>query len=189
MKTLTLILSFILSTAFANAVTITGFGTGDTRPFTNDLGVWSYTSTLTNVSVINASDNAAPAIFSTLPSEANILGQSLLTLTGSLDSVTPSVDHFRIYLYDTSTYAAYADFTWSSFIGGATIGQSLSNDLSSGGTFNALHLQSWKLTVYGSGQTVSFTFNDLSAVPEPTSLLLLGMGLAGIAMRRSLRRR
>jgi PEP-CTERM motif len=166
---------------------ITGFGTSETNPFNiaADFTVpWTGTQTATTVSIVNVS-NEMGGIFATLDTPIDISGSTVaLELTGfSTMPPTPLVDQFRITLYDSASNSLSYDFSWSSFSGVTpqTVSASL---IASSGTFNGTVI-SWETTLFGAGDTVSFTFDTLqaSAVPEPgtTSCLLAG-GLVGFIL-------
>jgi hypothetical protein len=168
--------------ANTNAVeVITGFGTSEVNPFNTgtDFFGWTGSQDTTTVTVTNQPDNVGTSMFQSLSSSVSISGNTDIRLTGTLTGATPSVDSFTISLFDGSFNEALASFAWSDFSGGAAVSSSLTGlgDLTG-------NIESWGLNTGGSGSLVSFVFDDLALVPEPSSLLLIALGMFGLVSRR-----
>jgi hypothetical protein len=190
---LLLLLTLIWNTP-ASAQIITGFGSTQTNPLnlgTDLQGAWAGTGsqTATSVTITNAPSNSAGSsniIFSTLSTPKNIVGNTAqLTLTGTLNSATPTTNSFVIALFDSSFNEVDYNFNWSSFSGGGSNGVAIIANFAGGiGVFNGT-VSSWELSPgggAGDSSTIGFTFDRLQAgaVPEPSTYALLGLGL-GIA--------
>ncbi len=179
-----LLLAFALSAFFLQALHaqfITGFGTGDLTLVDSSFGTSSQTASSYSISGSGLTGYFSGTITPLVLSG----GITQLSLTGTLGSSYNT--SFDLYLQDSNDGYLMFSGNWSVFSAGSAQSAllSLSDSYGFNGTVSKLTLFS-NLSV---SEPLSFTFDALSAVPEPTALLLLGMGLAGIAMRRSLRRR
>ena len=162
--------------------TITGFGTSEVNPFntgTDFFGGWTGSQDTTTVTVTNQPDNVGTSMFQSLSSSVSISGNTDLRLTGTLSSATPSVDSFTISIFDGSFNEATASFAWSDFSGGGAVSSTLTG---LGGLTG--NVESWGFNTGGSGSLVSFVFDDLALVPEPSSLMLIALGLFGLVSKR-----
>lgn len=169
------VLLFAATLGAASAQVITGFGSSEVRPLDVDTDLlypWSGTQSATAVSVADVSTMTG-GIYQDLSDSPVVLNDPLsLSLTGTALSAPSGVQDFSIQLYDASDHALTGTFQWSSFTGGATVTVDLSGDAEFDGTVTG-----WQLNLFGgAGETVSFTFDALEVVPEPSTLILLSIG-------------
>jgi hypothetical protein len=150
---------------------------------------WAGTISPTSVSVSSVSNESGGLNIDLSlggRSSVNIGSNSILSLTGNLSALTPSaVDSFQIELFDAEFDSVFSNFAWSSFSGGSSVFSALSSNAAFSGNVVSINLNLGGLT----GETVSFTFSDLTAlaaIPEPNTIALLSLGvLVGAAAARS----
>ena len=108
-------------------------------------------------------------------------------VTATLNSSVPA-GSFRITLENQAAQIIFADFNWSDFLVGssATVTKSFQAALPvSLASWDRSSVGSWNLVSSGNGASVNALFSNLSVIPEPSSLSMLGIGLAAlIACRR-----
>lgn len=184
--------SFALALAFASTAVsqvITGFGSSEQNPLninTDFVFPWAGTQNATTVSVTNV-PNGGGGIFQSLSSSPIFLpNPEALALTGTTISLPGGVTQFDIVLYDAGNNSLRASFDWASFQGGATV---ISDLVADDGSFDGT-VTSWELSLFGSPEEeVSFTFDELSVVPEPAVVALVGGAGVMLLLRRRRRAR
>jgi hypothetical protein len=184
-----LLLSLVLiSAGFARAQVITGFGSLDINPFNASNGTttsgftgnWSGTVTNTTLSIAGVSDIGG-GIFETLANSVVLYDpgtNGALLLTGELNAAAPTVGTFTITLYDSSFASLNYTYSWSAFTVGSFKTVAATNPVELG-LFSGT-VSSYGLTPTGTGSSVSFTFDTLTSVPEPSTYAMLGAGLVGL---------
>ncbi len=179
---------FLILSFNANAVLLTGFGTSAaTEPaFTIDGGSTSFSTsqTLNNLQITGSDlGNTVGGTFSVV----DTTGFSILSLTGTLSGTNP-LSSFNLQLFDGSAFQTYSG-NWSSFGSGspATVQLSL---VSTDGGYDVTQVQGVIITANGSGSSIDFTLDnvDISAIPEPSTYLLLSMGLGLIYLTKRKRK-
>jgi hypothetical protein len=162
------------------AVVLTTFGTSGGNAFlvdgTTDFGYTQGTDSIT----ISGTDSGNDLLAGTF-APVSILGQSsILRLTGS--TTAAPVSGFNITIFDES-------FKTAIYNGGAWTG------LNSGGTnltfgsaesgFDFSKVIGMQLDTGGvGGNPIGATLNGLSTIPEPSRIMLLGLGIVGLGLRR-----
>ena len=171
LRKLTLLLFVALSAVSARAQLITTFGDSAI----NGGFTWSYDS---STSTISGTEGFGDVIYGSPQTAVLLAGSTSISLTGSA-SVVPA-GSFNVVLEDSSTNLATATFLWSSFASGPqTVGAALIYT-----TFNFSDVVGWSLVSGASLQPVNASFSQMSAVPEPSALLLAGGATALLLMRR-----
>lgn len=183
-----LILSASLTGA-KSAVVLSTFGNSINGDLT---GSWAsgYNST---TSTVTANDSSGSGISYFLSSGSwNITGLNQISLTSAV-TTNPSSE-FLVDLYDgngSNQGVLQAAFSWSSFgTTQTTVTESLTKLTSS---FDYTDVIGWDIVTQGvSANSLTVSFNELQAVaaPEPSAMILLGLGLCALVVcRSSIRRR
>jgi hypothetical protein len=161
LKKLAFALFLLLSAMASQAQLITTFGSSAT----NGGFTWDYDP---NTSTISGTEGFGDLIYGT-PETTSLLGSSVyISLTGSA-TVIPA-GSFNIVLEDSSANLASATFLWSSFGSGPQTVQAALVFT----TFDFSDVAGWALVSGASLQPVDASFSQMSAVPEPSAVLLLG---------------
>lgn len=169
---LALFLFLALNAVSARAQLITTFG----NSAANGGFTWDYDPV---TSTISGTEGTGDLIYGS-PEVASLSESSVsISLTGSA-SVIP-FGSFNVILEDASANLAAAEFLWSSFAGGwQTVQASLVFT-----TFDFANVVGWVLVSGASSQPVNASFSQMSAVPEPSALLLAtGASILMLARRR-----
>lgn len=189
-KNLFLTLGFLAFGAVSSqGQVITGFGTSELNPFNTaaDLAfsTWSPSSvtlTSTTLTVTNVQNTGALDIYAdplATPVPISAASQNFLTLQGSLNGTGTnfSIGSFRIYLYDSSFDSLAYNFNYTSFGSSVTSVTSGLDLADSSGPFNGT-VVGYELDGSGTpSDTFSFTFDQLTAAPEPSTYAMLGFGM------------
>lgn len=176
MKLTKLVLILLIGAATANAQLITTFGnSAENGGFT-----WNYDPV---TSTISGTEGFGDLIFGAPDNTAFLPGNFSISLTGSA-TVIPA-GSFNIVLEDSSANLAVATFQWSEFGGGIQTAEQVLSFT----TFDFNDIVGWALISGGSLQQVEASFSEMSAVPEPSSAMLLAGAVAGLALRRGRNRR
>lgn len=182
------LLSFLLiSASAASAQTLTGFGTTEFTLFPgSETYFTSYNQTATTLNIV-ASDQGTliAGLFATTP-----LSQPPSTLLLTATLTTNPASNFEIQLFDGENLNYTYSGNWSSFGTGSQQTVPLSLTSTWPVTFNLTTVQGFAMNLGGSGSTLNVTFDNLSAIPEPsTYAALTGLAALGLAAYRRSRRR
>jgi len=171
---LLLLLGLIGLPAAMHGQVITGFGTGQFNQ------TFSYSATLTqSATSLHVVGTDGAAFVGSVPTATIPVNTTQLLLTGTLAGTAP-LSNFLITLMDTEDHGIDFRGNWSDFTltgTSMTVVLNLVNPASFNGTIAYVGLDGG-----GSDATLDFTFDQLSAIPEPvvgglvaTALLLLGL--------------
>jgi hypothetical protein len=166
------------------AVTLTTFGNSTAPTFTVDTGTTSFGYTQSAAQINVTGSDLGSILAGTLLSPISIAGNSSsLTLVGSATTAPSSAFTITLYNSNFTDTATYIGGSWSSLGSG---GESVLNFNSATGGFNYADIAGFQIDTAGPGNSINATFTGLlaGAVPEPTRMLLLGIGLVGVALRR-----
>lgn len=171
MKTLLALALVAISAASLNAQILTNFG----EDVFNG-GSWTYSP---GTSTISGTEGLGDLIYGA-PVSLDITGAVGFSLTAN--ATTAPAGSFHIIVEDDEFLAISAIFFWSDFVGGATVQQSFGT-VDPG--FDFANISGWTLVSGGSTQPIAITLNSLSAIPEPTTWMLVTASLAAaMAFRR-----
>jgi hypothetical protein len=176
-----LALMAVFSSSAGAAITLTDFGNSGAGSFTVDIFSTSFgTSPQAASSIVlgGAEGNQLTGGFD----EVSILGESgVLRVLGSTTAAPAS--QFTITLYDNAfNTALYTGGAWSQLnTGGTTL-----TFLSQSGGFNFGRVIGLDLNTAsaGSPNPIGATLTRLETIPEPSRMVLLGLGVVGLGMRR-----
>jgi hypothetical protein len=186
MKLTSIIIAILASIAPAFAqVSLTGFGTGDYSDASSGPQAPTFFSqTSTNATVSMNNDGQMQGTFSAKNITA-FTSSLQLTATKTTNSTFP----FSLELYDGSVFQTYTG-TWNDFTMGSPSTATLSFGAPQAG-FNFTNVTGMVLTMGGtSGQSVTVTLDQLTAVPEPsTYAAVFGLACLGTAIVRKHKRR
>ena len=162
-------LALLLGLHVANAQVIVLSNFGDSAA---GFGSWTYNPTTSTLS--GSEGFGGNSLFGT-PITADIGTDRYIQLSANATVVPPGAATFTITLGDGDSVSnsAIATFKWSDFIGGATITQPLAYT-----TFNFSALSTWSLASGTTNDSLNISFTNLSAVPEPSTYLLMLGGLS-----------
>lgn len=175
LKKLLLTSALLLGAAAAHAQVLTTFGNSaeDGGP------TWNY-DPLT--STISGTEGFGDLIYGAPFTSVLLGGNTFISLTGSA-TIVPA-GSFSVVLEDSAAELAFATFLWSDFASGPqTVQAALSFT-----AFNFNDVVGWSLISGGSLQQVEASFSGMSAVPEPSAAILVGLaGLLAARRRRAVR--
>jgi hypothetical protein len=170
------------------AITLTSFGSGTSPVFTvaeGGLTTFGTTQTAANLNIFGNDNLQLAGTFAV----KDITGQSdFLTLTGSTTPTGAPSSGFTVELVDSNSFtASYIGGAWSGLTGLANGSTTLSFSTSQVG-FNFADVIGIQLFTGGVGSSpINATLtgaSTFSAIPEPSRLGLVGLGLAGLISRR-----
>jgi hypothetical protein len=162
------------------AVVLTTFGTSGGNSFlvdgTTDFGYTQGTGSIT-ISGTDSGNDILAGYFAPV----SILGQSsILRITGSTTAAPVSGFNITIFDEDFKT-AIYSGGAWTSLNSGGT-------DLSFGSAdlgFKFDKVVGLQLDTGGTGgNPIGATLGGLATIPEPSRMMFLGLGIAGLGLRR-----
>jgi hypothetical protein len=166
------------------AVTLTNFG-NSVGPLNFVVGGGGFTTNQSATSIGFSGTDSGGDFYGSFASKS-ILGQSdFLVVTGSSSAPTPSA--FQILLFDGNfNSVTYTGGLWTGASGLSSGSTILTLDPLTVGSFNFSNVIEMQLLTGGSGAAVNGSLNSLSAyaIPEPSRVMLLGLGLVGLGMRR-----
>lgn len=171
----------VFSSSASAAITLTDFGNSGAGSFSVDSGSTSFGTASQGASSITLGGSEGNQLTGGFD-EVSILGQSgVLRVLGSTTAAPSS--QFTITLYDNLfNTALYTGGAWTALSGGsATV-----NFVSQSGGFNFSRVIGLDLNTAnaGSPQAIGATLTRLETIPEPSRMILLGLGLVGLGMRR-----
>jgi len=163
-STCVVLFSFCINSG--QAITITGFGTGDFAPTLNFNGA----QTANDISAIG---NGTTQLTGDFVSPVSVGIPASLDLTVNLG--IPAAWNFDLILQDIDGDQLEYSGNWSSFGSGGFNTGSLAF-VTQNGSFDGTPVTMAIFQSGTTGDTLFATFDNLEAVPEPSSALLLGLG-------------
>ncbi len=175
------ILSFVLAPAAVKAaVTLTGFGTGQYAPGFTDFTTQNQTATAYQLVGTDGGSSA----FGDLPLSVNISGStSFVTLVATFTGTASTA--FGIELFDTGGNSRLYSANFSSFTQNVLTSVNFSFVAQTGAFNNQVVGLGFSTSgPPSSTSTINITMDTLLAAPEPSSMVLLGLSMAGLLSHR-----
>lgn len=173
--------AFLLVTSTTKAaVTLTTFGNVSSPSFLVDASTTFPSVNQNGTSTTITGTDLGQVLTGTFDSVDLSNDRAGLRLMGTVASVPTSA--FTIKLFDSSfNEALFTGGSWSALSSNGVSNLSFS---SANVLFNWSNVVGIELGTSGTGSSLAATLTGLSAVPEPTRALLLGVGMMGLLLRR-----